>query len=448
MWAWEKRRGWERSGVAANSWELLEKDVECLKDLRLNAYRFSIEWARLYPEPGKIDEAALARYKQLIHLLKINDMTPLVCLHHFTNPAWLMQRYPLLWADERVVDHFLEYAQTVIDAMGGSVNWWLTFNEPMVYALQGFVTGYFPPGERSFLAPISGHLMRALKNIAVAHRLSYRLLKRANPLSKVGVAQNVSDVYPYKHKAPHERAARAWDEFFHWMFLDVLRSGKFDADWDGIKELYLDEPAGDFPSLRGKTAASDPFKDILNNFRDASDTLDFIGINYYTRVFVRSLERVLPPLNALPLYPEMRLKTGAILAWILGLRRRGLPCDDMGHEIYPHGLAKVLEKAHQRYDKPLMVTENGAASTNQGLKADYLRAHLKSLAAVMSRGVLARGYFYWSLLDNYEWGSFKPKFGLYKVSRKRGFAREPNQAAHAYRDFILTQRAAGEKWLE
>ncbi len=439
MWAWERKQGWSRSGACCNSWELFDKDVDCLSEIGANAYRFSIEWARLFPKQGELDQKALSRYVEQIGCLKSKDITPIVCLHHFTNPAWLVKQYPSLWADERVVDHYLEFVRVVTDAVGGAVNWWLTFNEPMVYVLQSLVSGYFPPGRVALRRPLTGELMRAVKNLAVAHRQAYRLIKQVNPLAKVSVAQNIAHVVAHKQTMKHQNAAHRWDYFFHWMFLDALAGDKLDADLDGRAEMFLDEPAGDFPSLRNR-----PVKDHPLGSRDpvkSSDTLDFVGVNYYTRVFVRSVPFLLPPLGALPLYPEMKFKIGTILSWLIGARARGFKADSMGHEIYPEGLLYVMEKAHVRYGKPIMVTENGVATKKDVLKGEALRGHVGSVAAALAKGIDVRGYLYWSLLDNYEWGSYAHKFGLYRVARKDHFKRVPTAVAAEFKK-IVTDAAA------
>ncbi|MBI4669364.1 MAG: glycoside hydrolase family 1 protein [Elusimicrobia bacterium] len=390
LWQWERRKGWEPSGQAANSWELFEKDVACLKETGLNAYRFSVEWARINPRPGEWDRAALERYIGLVQMLKDSKITPIVCLHHFTNPAWLLERYPLGWADGRVVPHFLEFVNFISEALKKDVYWWLTFNEPNVYALQSFGTGYFPPGKRSLFTGVNRYLTKALDSLAEAHWKSYAMLKEKNAGSKIGIAQNIAAIYPFGGHKRHLEAARRWDDFFHWMFLD-------------------------------KTAG----------------VSDFIGVNYYTRVFVRFVPYILRPLEAIPLYSEIEFFTGRWAGGLLGTGKGKLARDDMGHEIYPQGLCEVVLKAWQHYKKPVFITENGLAATGEALRSEFLKSHIQSLENAVGWGVPILGYLHWSLMDNYEWGTFRPRFGLYAVDRSDSFKRIAKPAVETYRQIAV-----------
>ena len=411
LWEWEKRRGWERSGRAANSYELWEEDVRLLGELGLNAYRFSVEWGRLFPSPGRHDPAVLDHYRRLAGRLLERGLTPLVTLHHFTHPRWLLEARPLLWADPGTIDPYLEFVDLVSGAL--PVRHWIPFNEPNVVLGQGFLTGYFPPGRRWALKPARAFLGGPLRNMAEAHRLAYALLKRKDPRAQVGVAQNIACVQPLR-PGRDERAASAWDEFFHWSFLDAAALGRFDADLDGTKETVLGE----------------------------GGALDFIGVNYYTRVFVREFPFGLAPLRALPLYSEWALSRVTRPFYVaLGGLKGSLDRDEMGHEIYPEGLASVLRHAHRRYGLPLMITENGAADASGALRELYLLSHLAHLHAALEEGLPVKGYFHWSLIDNYEWGSYAPRFGLYRVRFDDGCRREATSAARLYADLVRSQRS-------
>jgi beta-glucosidase len=413
LWAWEARmRGWERSGRASNSFAMWAEDVRCAKALGLGAYRFSVEWGRVFPAPGRADPAALAHYARLAEAIAQAGMRPIVCLHHFTNPRWLAASHPRLWADERVVDHFAAFADAVAAAV--PVRDWIPFNEPLVYATQAHLTGVFPPGERRVLCPARAFLGGPVRNLALAHRRAHALLKRRDPACRVGVAHNMSPCYPLR-PGRDDAAARRWDELFHWAFLDALALGRMDADLDGGRETVLGE----------------------------GGTLDFVGVNYYSRVFVRRLPGALWPLNAVPLYADM-----TVVPWLAPLYRfltsgrATRETDDMSRELYPEGLAEVLAAVDRRYGLPILVTESGAADATGRLRARHLLGHLGAARAAIDAGVRLEGFLYWSLLDNWEWGSFRPRFGLYRVDYENGFRREATEAARVYAEVIARSREA------
>jgi beta-glucosidase len=418
LWDWERRKGWERSGACANSWELWPRDVDCLRELGVNAYRFSVEWGRLFPKPGELDETALRRYERQLDALRAAGITPIICFHHFTNPAWIWSKHPLGWRDEAVVSAFLRFIETVVEAFKAKVDHWIVFNEPMVWLSQGYVSGYFPPGRRSILSlqmnpPDLRHAIRAAVG---AHRLAFDLIRRLDKEDAdgdgrpclVGVAQNIAHLEPARDVEEDRRAALLWDQFFHWNFLDGLTSGRMDLDLDGEAETVVG---------RGST-------------------LDFVGVNYYTRVFVRHAP-FRGGLKSLPLYLEAEPFLGPLgpALWWLGGWKANLPRDDMGREIYPEGLGAVVRAVHARYKLPVLVTENGISDAANRLREVYLMGHLLELAKA-AEAVPVLGYLYWSLIDNYEWGSFKPRFGLYSVDYGDAFRREATPGGRLYGEII------------
>lgn len=252
LWRWEARRPWEPSGKAARSYELWEEDVRCAAALGLRAYRFSVEWGRVFPRRGVVDEAVLAHYRRIVAALEAASIRPIVCLHHFTNPQWLFDAHPRLWADERVIEPFVELAAVVAEALP-TVRDWMPFNEPVGYAALSHVLGVFPPGELVLLRPVREFLRGPVRHIALAHRRVHGVLKRRDPGCRVGVAQNIAVLAPLR--APRDaRPARLWDDVLHWAFLDALVRGRYDADLDGVAETTLGP--------------------------GSESTLDYVGINY------------------------------------------------------------------------------------------------------------------------------------------------------------------------
>jgi beta-glucosidase len=413
MWDWERAQGWEPSGKAANSFADFDADLASLVELGANAYRFSIEWGRVFPEPGRPDEAALAYYARVLARLREAGIRPVVTIHHFTNPRWFWRRHPDGWRDPGAVEDFLDFVRLLAARFSGEVRDWITFNEPNVYLFQGYVTGYFPPGERGVFRPLGAHLLPAARNVVLAHRRAYALLHEAagGAPARVGIALNIAVVEPWDDAPESRAAAEAWDRFFHWTILDGAARGRFDAALAGGPGEALDAGGAG---------------------------LDFVGVNYYTRVFVRHVPRALPPLDAFPFYADVRLdEVGDLLFRLLGGRiGPGAMRDDVGREVYPEGIRRIARRAWERYGVPVLVTENGLPDRHDIVRADYVRAHLGELAKAVAEGIPVAGYLHWTLVDNYEWGSFGHKVGLFRMDREHGFRREITRGGAAYRAFL------------
>lgn len=372
LWDWEVKKGWERSGEAAGSWERFDEDLACLKKLGADAYRFSLEWSRVQPEPDRFDDEALARYAGWARKLKAAGIRPIVCFHHFSEPKWLLERHPEGWTGDQVGRLFLAYVEAAAGALD-AVTDFIPFNEPMVFALGAYGAGIFPPGRLGFFSLPGGPVPAAGERLARAHNEAYALLKRLRPGCTVGVAHNVAALEPAK--PGHEPACEVWDELMHLDFLERTR-----------------------------------------------ESLDYIGVNYYTRIFVSRAPWPVP-LRCLPGYAEVEKALGPLFK-LLGGRRDPGPRTGMGWEVVPEGLERVLLKLWRRYQKPLVVTENGVAAAEGVDRAAFLRDHLAAMARAMDAGVDVRGYLYWSLTDNWEWGTYKPRFGLFTRERKAGPAVE------------------------
>lgn len=384
--AWERRKGLEPCGPAAASWELWREDVRCLQDLHANAYRFSVEWSRVEPHPGEYDEAVLARYALQAKALRLAGIRPIVCLHHFSEPAWLYERHPKGWLTDEPIEPFLRFTERVAAALRGEVSDWITFNEPMVWLLFGYGLGFWPPGFRRALTLKSTFIENGLiDRVAAAHNGAYKLLKAEDPKARVSLAQNVVDLEPARAHVGDLHALQAWDAFMHTHLLDLLKS---------------------------------------------AGTLDYVAVNYYTRIYVRASR--LFPLGALACYGELERALGPRLFRWLGGRRGGRALTDMGWEVVPEGLGRVLGRLHRAYGLPLLVSENGLADATGLKREDFLREHVTAMGAAMAQGADVFGYLHWSLVDNYEWGSFAPRFGLYSVDKDAAYKRRPANGAKLF----------------
>jgi beta-glucosidase len=364
-----------RSGEACRHFTMFGSDFDLARSLGHNAHRFSLEWSRIEPRQGHFDAAAIHHYRQVIEALRARGLEPVVTLHHFTNPAWFAQSGG--WLRRDCIRLFARYADHVAENLGGPVRYWLTLNEPTVYIKQAYILGNWPPCERNAWR----NAWRVLRNQCRAHVAAYEALRRHRPGSMVGFAHSAPVVVPCDPDRPLDRLAAA------------------------VRDFVLNEACFAFM----KTDKRRPF--------------DFIGLNYYTRTVVRWQPRGIAAVFG----------TECLEDHHEGTRR----FNDIGWEIYPKGLTLALQR-FSRYGLPLLITENGIATDNEDVRRDFLRAHLEALAQAVALGIDVRGYFYWTLMDNFEWScGTAPRFGLAAVDFGSQ-ARTPRSVA---RDFAAVCRA-------
>lgn len=370
-----------KSGKACNHWELYREDIELMAELGYNAYRFSIEWSRLFPEEGKFNEDAFNRYREIIELLLEKGITPNATLHHFTSPRWFMEKGGFL--KEENLKYWEQYVDKAAELLKG-VKLVATFNEPLVYVTMGYLTAYWPPFIKS---PFKS--FRVAANLLKAHSIAYELL---HGKFKVGIVKHIRVMLP--ERKGDEKAARKADNLFNWYFLDAIWSGKY----------------------RGA------FKTYSVPESDA----DFIGVNYYTASTVRR------SLNPLKMFFEAKDAE-------IGERRT-----QMGWSVYPEGIYLALKRASE-YGRPLYVTENGIATLDDEWRKEFIIEHLRQVLRAIEDGIDVRGYFYWSLMDNYEWREgFEPRFGLIEVDFET-FERRPRGSAYLYGEIARTKKLPGEE---
>ncbi len=370
-----------------NHYELYREDLALLRNLGVNAYRFSVEWSRIQPREGLWDEGAIAHYQEIINILRRDNIEPMVTLHHFTHPLWFIKKYP--WHEDASVGYFLNYLQKIVSALKG-VRYWITFNEPYVLILAGYFEGCTPPAIRN--VPLG---IRALTNILRAHAEAYDIIHARCPGAQVSVAHNMAALAPWKRWNPLDKLlARIAKYFYNHSILDAFHTG--------ILRL-------NFPFQRGQEIPL-PIK----------GKLDYFGVNYYTRIHMR-----FNPFKKLGV--EMRH---------LDIEGHGLT--DMGWEIHPRGLAKVLRYA-SKLNVPMIITENGIATRDSQKKINFMQRHVDVLEKCKMEGMDIRGYFYWTLIDNYEWlQGLDARFGLYHVDFNT-LQRTPTNAA-AYYSYLINNR--------
>jgi beta-glucosidase len=324
-----------RSEQACDSWTYWRDDIALLQQMGLNAYRLSLEWARIEPEPGRFDEAALNTYREQLQALKQAGIEPMVTLHHFTSPKWLADLGG--WANPDVVDHFVNYTRTVAQKTGDLVRWWVTFNEPSILGFKAYIEGSWPPHQPNSLRGYT----RLMRHAVRAHARARRILRSSNPAALVSMA---FAIWPLQALRPWSPIDRAMAVVGDWL-------------WQG------------------------------RIMRRTLPSLDWIGVNYYSRTFV-----------GWP-WPE---------ASSHGSGER----TDFGWEIYPEGLRQVLNRVG-RFGKPVVVTENGISDADDEQRSAYIVAHARQMLYAIQDGVDLRGYMHWTLLDNFEWAEgFEQHFGL------------------------------------
>ena len=367
----------EPSGDACDHYHRYEEDIRLLADASLNAFRFSVEWARIEPEEGRFDEAEIAHYRDVLRCCKQHGIEPILTLHHFTSPIWLIRKGG--WAAESTIDDFCRYAAYVIEHLGSELNYVCTLNEANLgLQLAAISKRYQLMAEQArqkgednvqigmnfqkmrenaaFLAKenleafgteepqifVKPHSPEADALIARTHQAAREAIKRVNPRIKVGITLSL-----------HDLQAEPGGE------------GCVESEWDSEFRHYL-------PYLQGD---------------------DFLGVQNYTRT---------------------RYGAGG-----------QLPCPDgaeltqMNYEFYPEALEQVLRKVHKDFPGELLITENGVAVSDDGRRVEFIRRALSGVEACVKDGIPISGYLYWSLLDNFEWQrGYSMTFGLVEVDRK------------------------------
>lgn len=374
--------------VAIDHYRRYRDDLRQLAAAAQNAHRFSIEWARVEPRPGVFDSAALDHYADVARVCAELGLEPLITLQHFTLPRWLAERGGILAPDAPAL--FARYAAVCAEAIGDAARRWVTINEPTVLAVQGFLDGMWPPNQRSLPALLRamGALLRMHAAGAVAlHTTSERRGERA----LVSIAHHERRQRARRRNALDRGAAMLPNLLFNRWFLRSCTSGRVLPPVGAGEKL---------PGLRG--------------------SLDYIGVNYYTK-------------DVITFDPNA--------AQTLFARRDNdpeLPHTSFGWAINPAGLHRALVSLWDETHLPLIVTENGVADENDELRAGYLVDHLNAVLDALDDGADVRGYLHWTAWDNFEWAEgYTKKFGLWSVDSET-LERRPKPSAALYEEICRT----------
>lgn len=392
----------ETGDVACDHYHRYKDDVALMRSLGLKSYRFSISWSRILPDgTGGVNERGLDFYRRLVDELLAANIQPLVTLYHWDLPAALDDRGG--WLNRDVSWWFADYAQVLFRALDDRVPQWVTLNEPWVVSDGGYLHGTLAPGHRNhFEAPIASH------NLMRAHAATIQAY-RAMGANQIGYVVNLEPKYPASKSDEDAGAVRRADAYMNRQYLDPVFFGSYPAE---LKEMF-GEAWPHFPE---------------QDFDDLKQPFDFLGINYYSRGLTKfdptvPIERAVRVKNPRAAYTEM------------------------GWEVFPQGLTDILVWVTDRYGKmPLYITENGAAfydpptaengRVDDPLRIDYYAKHLHAVLDAIDRGADVRGYYAWSLLDNYEWNvGYSKRFGIVHVDYATQ-VRTPKQSARFLSEVI------------
>jgi beta-glucosidase len=352
----------ERNIGGADGLNRYTQDIELAASLGTNAFRTSIEWARVEPKEGQIDAKAVAYYHDLLKQMKGNGQTPIITLHHFATPQWFHENGG--WENGANAEKFGKWAAFVAKEFGSDIEYYITHNEPNVYIAGAFLAGAMPPGKKN---PISA--LKAVNTMVRAHRLAFHAIHQNDAQSKVS---------------------------FNWYTAEWALRGLMDVGSESEAEKAV---KGDNGGMLSAMASE-----------NGQRTIDYVSFDYYCKLSLKQL-----------------LNLPRVDKW----------------EVYPVGMYNALKRFHARYKLPILIAENGMATWDGAARPDrwtrsaYLVAHIREMQRAMAEGVKVLGYVHWSITDNYEWGTFSPRFGLFRVEcRDKNYTRIPTDGVQAFIDII------------
>ena len=443
-------------------WDLYKQDHAMAKRLGLNAYRIGIEWSRIFPtstsavEVGvekapdgniakiDVDESALenlekiankhavSHYRDVIEDLRASNFEVFTCLSHFTLPLWIhdpitvrrtrLRAGPKGWVDENTIVEFTKYAAYMAWKLGDIVDNWATFNEPSLMTEAGYMMPEpeFPPALNNFRVS-----RKVALHLVVAHARSYDIIKRIDAVkadeksgstANIGLIHSVIPARPFwSERKSDAKAAEFMNIMHNQFFIQSICDGWLDENLNGVEE-----------------------KEETKNY--LGQRLDWLGVNYYTRLVVKGKTSILAKIFAgISAVPEFVADYG-IACQPNSKSADGLPTSDAGWEIYPEGMLEAL-RAMKTCGKPLYVTENGIADEKDALRPSFIMEHLKVLEkAINEEKIDVRGYFHWALTDTYEWAKgFGQKYGLFSVDLETK-SRKSRKSAEVFMGIIKGEK--------
>lgn len=368
----------EKSGVSSDFYNKYFQDIQNVKkDLGINSFRFSIEWSKIEPQEGIFDAEALNHYSEFCDYLLAHDIVPMITLHHFTHPQWFEDK----GAFERKenIEYFVRFSKKVFELLSDRITLWCTINEPNIYAFQGYVRGVFPPGKTGMggkLLPTVNHLaVTVLKNLMLAHVEVYNALKEMpyGKRAQIGIVHQYLKFEPYGVLNPFEYlpgSILGLNYFLNDVLINFYETGVF--------------------KFQSYTPCID-----LKYKADGKKCMDFIGLNYYSRALV-----AIRPGHEVSSCYEHEIMT------------------DMPYAIYGEGLYQAIEKM-AKLKMPIYITETGISDAKDDRRGMFIKQYLYAASKAIAKGHDLRGFYYWSMTDNFEWDmGYNQHFGLYSVDLK------------------------------
>lgn len=394
-WAWEQEPGTilqdHKSGNACDWWGgRWQEDLDRAADGGQNAHRLSIEWSRIEPSPAVWQDSALDYYRHIIKGILERRMTPMVTLHHFTNPLWVVDRGG--WLNPDIVTLFERYVRKVVSALHDLVGLWVTINEPNVYCVASYLEGVWPPGMKNLR-----YLPSVVKNLLMAHAAAYHAIHDIQPGSQVGLAHNYRGFRPANPRNPLDQwMAKFKGGVFNDLFPHALIDGRIR-----------------FPVWRGRVP-------------EVIGTQDFFGLNYYTvEQSAFNLRQLTDTWDSFNFPDDADLSPHGFIA----------------NE--PKGMWDALRWA-QGFGLPIYITENGVEDGEDTIRPRYLASHLRQVWLAVNFNWRVRGYFHWSLVDNFEWErGWTQRFGLWELENETQ-ERRKRLSADLYADICHANGVSSE----
>ncbi len=381
-WAWDQQEGHilrgQKSGLASDWWGgRWREDLDRAAESGQNAHRLSVEWSRIQPAPDRWDEDALDRYREMLRGLKERNLTPLVTLHHFSEPVWFAEQGG--WENEEAPGAFEKYTRKVVEALKEYATYWITINEPNNIIALHYLRGTRPPGKQSF-----GTAMQVARILIRSHAAAYRVIHSLQPQARVGATIFQLGFLPSKSWFPPD-------------------------SWAASMQFHMYNNLFPFAMTRGATPLP-----VRMSIPEAKNTLDFLGVSYYTRYHVAFSLAKPAELFGRQFYPPGT-----------DLSSSGFYAND------PEGMFEALKWGRQ-FKVPMIVTENGIDDAEDRIRPRYLAQHVHQVWRAVNFNWPVKGYFFWSLVDNFEWDSgWDLRFGLWEVDTETQ-ARRKRPSADLY----------------
>ena len=411
---------------ASDFFHRYREDIECSREFNLQALTISIAWPRIFPAPdGRVNEAGLQYYSDLIDTCLKNGIEPYVVLYHFDTPLYLFQKGD--WLAQETAEAFLQYARVCFERFGSRVRHWITLKDPFTLASGQYITGLFPPNEKFAVSKA----VEMMHRMMLAHSRAVRLYKSMKLPGKIGIAHRLEAAYPIKWQPANTLAADLEDTLANEFLLDATLAGGYRRET--LRKINR--------ILRYEGRSFVPNEAELEVLAEAAGLTDFLGVNYYSSHFIEYYD------GENKVVHNAQGKKGTSTFAIRGIGRRihkaEVPSTDWDWSIFPSGLYDMLLRIRDNYPaKPIFITENGIGiheqlqdgSVQDDRRIDYIRQHLNAVLDAMDEGVEVKGYFIWSLMDALSWtNGYEKRYGLFYVDYETQ-QRYPKKSMYWYKD--------------